>query len=118
MQYLIRMSLAASSRPATPQEGADLIERFILPTLELCKKLEEQKKIVAGGPVSGAIALVLLVNADSAQELDDLLTSLPLWSRMETEVLPLSTFDVRAQALRPRLDQLKGQARDAGSFRR
>jgi muconolactone delta-isomerase len=75
---------------------------------ELCKKLQAEKKILAGGPMSGAIALVLIVNAESAQELDDLITSLPVWSRMETEVTPLTTFDGRALALQPRLEQLKG----------
>ena len=60
--------------------------------------------------MSGTISIVLLVNAESAQELDDLLTVLPIWSRMETEVIPLSTFDVRAQSLRPRLEQLKAAA--------
>jgi hypothetical protein len=34
MQYLVRMTLTAPSRSATPQEGVNLIELFILPTLE------------------------------------------------------------------------------------
>jgi muconolactone delta-isomerase len=95
------------SRPDTPQEGIVFIEQFILPTLELCKRLEAEKKIVAGGPLSGAVALSLIVSAESAQELDDLITSLPVWPRMETTVTPLSTFDVRMQAVRARLEQLR-----------
>ena len=104
MNYLVQLKLA--SRPATPQEGAVFIEQFILPTLELCKKLEAQKRIVAGGPLSGAIALALIVSAESAEQLDDLVTSLPVWPRMETTVTPLSTFDVRMQAVRARLEEL------------
>jgi len=111
MLYLVRMNLVDSARPSTADDGVNFIEEYILPTLDLCKKLQEQKRIVAGGPVSGAVALVLLVSAESPRELDDLLTSLPVWSRMQTEVTPLTTFDARAQSLRPRLDQLKGQAR-------
>jgi hypothetical protein len=80
---------------------------FILPTLELCKRLEAEKQIVAGGPLSGAVALSLIVSAESAQELDDLPTSLPVWPRMETTVAPLSTFDERTQAVRARLEQLR-----------
>src|SRR5580704_5901813 len=105
MNYLVQLKLA--SRPETPQEGIVFIEQFILPTLELCKKLEAEKKIVAGGPLSGAVALSLIVSAESAQELDDLITSLPVWPRMETTVTPLSTFDVRMQAVRARLEQLR-----------
>ncbi len=107
MNYLVQLKLA--SRPDTPQEGIVFIERFILPTLELCKRLEEEKRVVAGGPQSGAIALALIVSAESAGELDDLITSLPVWPRMETTVTPLSTFDVRMQAVRARLEQLKTQ---------
>jgi muconolactone delta-isomerase len=105
MNYLVQLKLA--SRPDTPQEGIVFIEQFILPTLELCKRLVAEKKIVAGGPLSGAIALSLIVSAESAQELDDLITSLPVWPRMETTVTPLSTFDLRMQAVRARLERLR-----------
>ena len=107
MNYLVQMKLAASSRPATSQEGIDFIEQYILPTLELCKKLEAQKKIIAGGPVSGSIALSLIVSADSVQELDDLLTSIPVWPRMETTVTPLNSFEGRRIAAQTRLELLK-----------
>src|SRR5580658_4699460 len=105
MNYLVRLKLA--SRPDTSQEGIVFIEQFILPTLDLCKRLEAEKKIVAGGPLSGAIALSLIVSVESVQELDELITSLPVWPRMETTVTPLSTFDVRTQAVRSRLEQLR-----------
>ena len=107
MNYLVQLKLA--NRPANPQEGAVFIEQFILPTLELCKKLEAEKKIVAGGPLSGAIALSLIVSAESEQELDKVISSLQVWPLMETTVTPLSTFDVRMQMVRTRLQQLKGQ---------
>jgi len=51
------MKLADSGRSRSPEEGLSFIEQYVLPTLEICKKLEEEKKIVAGGPVGGAIAL-------------------------------------------------------------
>ena len=111
MKYRVQMKLASSSRPSTPQEGIAFIEQIILPTLELCKKLEAEKRIVAGGPVSGSVALSLLVNAESAQEVDDLVTSLPVWPRMETTVTPLNSFEGRMQTVRTRLNELKQQLR-------
>jgi muconolactone delta-isomerase len=107
MNYLVQFKLA--SRPDTPQEGIAFIEQLILPTLELCKRFEAEKKIVAGGPLSGAVALSVIVSAESVQELDDLITSLPVWPRMETAVTPLTTFDFRIQAVRARLERLKSQ---------
>ena len=112
MQYLVQLHLSSSSRPTSQKEGISLMEEYILHTLERCKKLQEEKKILAGGPTSGAIALALIVNAESAQELDELITSLPIWPRMETQVIPLTTFEARRRALLPRLEQLKAQARE------
>ena len=112
MQYLVQLKLSSSARPMTPQDGIAFIEQFIFPTLEICKELQEEKKIAAGGPMSGAIALALIVNAESAQELDDLITSLPIWPRMETKVTPLTTFDARRQSLTIRLEALKAQTRE------
>jgi hypothetical protein len=110
MQYLVQMKLVPQGRPATSEEGTAFIEHYIFPTLELCKKLQDEKKILAGGPMSGAVGLVLIVSAESARELDDLITGLPVWPRMETDVTPLTTFDGRVQTLRPRLEQLKAGA--------
>lgn len=112
MNYLVQMKLVSSNRPSTAQEGVAFIEQIILPTLELCKKLEAEKRIIAGGPVSGSVALALLVSAESAQEIDDLLTRLPVWPRMKTTVTPLNSFEGRMQAVTARRDELKQQLRD------
>jgi len=114
MQYLVQLKLSVSARPTTQVDGIAFIEQYIFPTLELCKKLQQEKKILAGGPLSGTVALALIVNAETARELDDLITSLPVWSRMETEVTPLTSFDGRMQSLLPRLENLKAQAREIG----
>jgi muconolactone delta-isomerase len=101
------MKLASSARPTTPQEGVAFIEQFIFPTLEICERLEDEKKILAGGPVGGAIALAFVIKAESIQELDELVESLPIWPRMETTVTPLTSFDGRKAALRSRLERLR-----------
>jgi muconolactone delta-isomerase len=108
MQYLVEMKLAASSRPSGgAEEGIAFIEQLILPSLEACETLLEEKKILAGGPAVGAIRLLFIVSADSAQELDELVSSLPIWPRMETTMVPLTTFGGRATSLRPKLEGLK-----------
>jgi len=80
------------------------LEQLILPSLEACETLLEEKKIRAGGPAFGAIRLLLIVSADSAQELDELVSSLPIWPRMETTMVPLTTCGGRATSLRPQLE--------------
>ena len=107
MQYLVQMKLAAHSRPNSSQEGASFIEGYIFPSLERCKKLEEEKKIVAGGPMIGTIGIALILQAETGKQLDELIASLPVWPLMETTVMPLTTFDGRMDAIRPRLERLK-----------
>ena len=72
MQYLVQMKIVPEGRPKSVEEGEIFFKEFIRPTLELCKKLANEEKILAGGPISGTIGLALVVKADSAKELDDL----------------------------------------------
>jgi len=107
MQYLVQMKLASHSRPDSPQEETTFIQGYIFPSLEMLKKLQEENKILAGGPMSGTIGIALILQADSAQEIDELVESLPVWPLMETAVTPLTTFDGRIATLRPKLERLK-----------
>lgn len=95
MQYLVHMRLAAAARPTTAGEGRIVPEQFILPTLARCEELVAHKKILAVGPVSGTLAIVLIVEVGTVPEFDHLLTSLAAWPQMETKVTPLTTFDGR-----------------------
>lgn len=108
MEYLVDMRIADSGRSTTtPADGVTFIEQFILPTLEQCGKLEAGGRILAGGPVSGAIGLLFVIRADSAPEIDEIVSGLPIWPRMVTTITPLTTWEDRAAALRPRLERLK-----------
>ncbi len=107
MEYLVEMRLANAARPASPEAGTRLIEQYVAPTLEACTRLQREGKILAGGPVSGSIALSFVVRTASTRELDGILGALPLWSLMETEVTPLTTFEDRLVAVRPWAERLK-----------
>jgi muconolactone delta-isomerase len=109
MQYLVKMKIVPEGRPKSAEEGEVFLKEFIHPTLELCKKLQDEEKILAGGPISGTIGLALVVQADSAKELDDLVTSLPVWPRMETAITPLTTFDDRALSIERRLSDSRAK---------
>ena len=120
MEYLVDMRLADSGRSTTPAEGLTFLEQYILPTLDLCKKLAGKDRIVAGGPVSGAIALAFIIRANSAPEIDQIVGGLPVWPRMVTTVTPLTTWSDRASGLRSRLERLRagkmpGEAQASGA---
>ena len=66
MQFLVQMTLADSGRAGTAQDGVTLIEQLIVPTPELCRKFERERKILAGCLVVGCVALALILEADSS----------------------------------------------------
>jgi hypothetical protein len=55
-----------------------------------------------------------VVRAESIQELDTLIESLPVWPLMQTTVTPLTSFAGRRDAVRRRLE---GEVRRAGGQR-
>ena len=82
MKFAVQMTLADSGRSTTPQEGFQFIQTYVLPTLEQCAELERAGTIVGGGPIIGTIGMLLIVEADSAQQLETIIEHLPLWPRM------------------------------------
>jgi hypothetical protein len=107
MECLVEMRLADSGRSTTPAEGLTFLEQYILPTLDLCQTLATENRILAGGPVSGAIGLAFIIRAETARDIDELVAGLPVWPRMVTTVTPLTTWSERANVLRPRLERLR-----------
>jgi muconolactone delta-isomerase len=118
MQYLAQMRLANPSLPTTADEALFFIEQYILPTLERCEELQSHDKVIAGEPVSGALASDLIVNADTARGLDEVIASLPVWRLMEATVTPLTMFNDRRQGV-PAIRQLQPtQVREGGGAMR
>ncbi len=96
MEYLVEMMQATFTK--TPEEGIAFIEIYILPTLAYANKLKAEKKIIAGGPVAGQIGFAFIIEADSVQEVDEVLESMPIWPRMKTTVTLLTSFEGRELA--------------------
>jgi hypothetical protein len=106
MLYLVELDHVRTGPPPTPESGRAFIEQVIFPTLARAEQLVAEKRIVAGGPVAGRIALRLMIEADSADHVDRIVTSLPLWLQAETRVTPLISFAERrshVEALRSSL---------------
>lgn len=109
-EYLVEMTFAPFATLPSPAELAAFGEKMALPTLEACRALSEAGRIVAGGPALGAIGFHFIARADSPQDLEEMLSGLPLWPRAQTRVVPLGTFEGRAGRLRSRLAQVKAAA--------
>jgi len=115
MLFLVELDHVKSGLPVSPEAGQDFIEQVILPTLARAEQLVADKKIVAGGPVLGRIALRFILEVDSPQEVDQLVSSLPIWPLAESKVTPLVGFEDRRNSVQRLLEML--ESRTANSER-
>ena len=109
MLFLIELDHVKSGMPLSPKAGEDFIEQVILPTLARAEQLVAEKKIVAGGPVLGRIALRFILEVDSPQEVDQLVSSLPIWPLAESKVTPLVGFEDRRNSVQRLLEMLESR---------
>ena len=107
MLFLVELDHVKSGLPMPPEAGQDFIEKVILPTLARGEQLVAEKTIVAGGPVLGRIALRFIVEVKSPQEVDQIISSLPIWPLAESRVTPLVGFDDRRNSVQTLLETLK-----------
>ena len=107
MLFLIELDHVKQGTPLTPEIGRAFIEQTIFPTLARAEELVKEKKILAGGPVLGRVALRFIVEADSLSDVDKIITSLPIWPLAETRVTPLIAFSERRQHAEALLESLQ-----------
>ena len=106
MLFLVELDHVRTGTPPTPEAGRVFIEQVIFPTLNRADQLAAEKKIVAGGPIAGRIALRFMVEAESAEQVDRIVTSIPLWTQAETRVTPLITLAERRSHVKGLLSDL------------
>ncbi len=106
MLFLVEMDYVRSGALPTPENGKFFIENFILPTLSMVEKLISEKNVAAGGPVAGRITLRFMVQAASPQEVDAIVSSIPLWSLAETKVTLLIDASERREHVQRLLESL------------
>jgi hypothetical protein len=105
MRYLV----TASGGPgfSSQEEAKQVLENIVLPSFEILRKLETEKRILAGGLPVGERAFVFIAEASSNEDLDQFLRAIPMWGVLEWEVIPLQTFAGRASVEKAFLDGLK-----------
>ena len=105
MKYLV----IGSGGPgfASEEEAVEILEGTVLPSFKELIALEKGKKILAGGLPVGDRAFVFIAEAESNDELDQMLRKLPMWGELDWEVTALQTFNGRAKQERQALQELK-----------
>ena len=109
MLFLVELDHVRTGAPPTPESGRAFIEQVIFPTLARAEQLVAEKKILAGGPVAGRIALRFMIEAESAEHVDRIVTSFPIWTQAETRITPLISVAERRRHVETLLSKLGGK---------
>jgi muconolactone delta-isomerase len=109
MLFLVEVDRVQTGQVPTPQSAGAFIEQIIFPTLAGAQKLVAEKKILSGGAVVGRIALRFIMEADSPEHVDRMITGLPIWPLAEVRVTPLITFDERREHVKTLLENIAVQ---------
>lgn len=95
MRFLVEIDHPKTGQPLTPDSARAFVVNVIFPTLARAEQLANEGRIIAGGPVAGRVALRFIVDVESPEQLDRLVSGLPLWAISETRVTSLIEFSDR-----------------------
>jgi muconolactone delta-isomerase len=111
MLFLVELDRVQSGNMPTPESGQTFIEQIIFPTLARAEEFVAEGKILSGGAVVGRIALRFIIEADSSEHVDRMMTSLPIWPLADVRITPLITFSERREHVQALLESFASQAR-------
>ncbi len=106
MKFLVELDHLKTGQPLTQDTARSFIEGIIFPTIAKAEQLIQEGRIVAGGPVAGRIAIRFIAEVETVQQLDQLVSSLPLWTVAETRVTPLIEFSDRRAHIQALLQRM------------
>ena len=97
MQYLVTQEYLDPGPLLPPEQLVGIMRMAVLPGHEAMENLRSEGKILAGGFRVGERAITFIVEADSPEEVDQLLYWIPFWGITKTKVTPLQNWDDRRE---------------------
>ena len=91
MLYLVTTNHFDGPPPPSP-EARDELFGVVAASVEALDKLQKQGKIVAGGVPAGQKKHVFIVEADSNDEVTELVHGLPFWILHQWKITPLESW--------------------------
>ncbi len=92
-QYMVTMNLTKADPLLNVAQLTNIVREAILPSLDRLKELQSEGKVLAGGHPVGQRYVVLYMEAESEDELREMLGELPLSDMGETTVTELKSFE-------------------------
>ncbi len=107
MRYFVKGEYVELGAVLAPEDFVHMIENLVIPSFETMAKLENEKKILASGIVSGARAGMFIIDVASNTELTALLQSFQFWGILKWDVIPLDSPEDRIVVEKQLLENVK-----------
>ena len=110
MRFLVTIDGSELGVGMPPERLAKVVEQMVTPSLEQLVQWEQEGRAHGGG-YTAARGGAFIMEADSSEEVDQLVTSLPHWGLVKVEVKPListSAMVERAWTMSKRLQERVG----------
>ena len=110
MRFLVTIDGSDIGAGMPPERLAQVVDQMVVPSLEQLAQWEQEGRIHGGG-YTAARGGVFIIDADSSEEVDQLVTSLPHWGVLKVDVKPLISTTAlleRARATRQRVQERVG----------
>lgn len=88
---MIILKLDEESYGGSSEESQAIVSEAVIPSLEKLRRLEKEGKL-KGGFFNGQRAGAMMIDAKSDEDLDKILTDLPIWGIFDFEVVQLESF--------------------------
>jgi muconolactone delta-isomerase len=106
MRFLVKGEGRDIGGQSDPREFSGMLERVIVPSLQMLEKWEKEGKFIGGHP-AGRRASVYITEAPSVEELTKTLAKLPFHRLINWEIIPLVTSTVQLEAVQEQINATK-----------
>jgi|SRR5215207_2862706 len=107
MQYLVTGEYVEPGPLLSPDQLVGMMRQAILPAHDALTNLISEGKIIAGGYAVGERAGAFILEAESNEDVDSLLHSLPNWGLVRFKVTALEAIEGRRERDRHFTEQLE-----------
>ena len=107
MRFLVTIEGSDALVGMPPERLVQVVDQMVIPGVEKLAQWEQEGRIHGGG-YTAARGGVFMIDADSSEEVDQLVTSLPHWGLVKVDVKPLISHSAlleRARAMGQRLQE-------------
>ena len=110
MRFLVTIDATDVGVETPPERLAHVIDQMIIPGVEKLAQLEQEGRIQGGG-YTAARGNAFIVDAESSEEVDQLVTSLPHWPVVKVDVKPLIPHSALLERVRAVRQMLQDRGR-------